>query len=69
MAPMNDESLHPAQIAAYRRMTAEEKLAQSMALYWAARELKADALRRRHPEWPEADVQAAVRELFLLATT
>ena len=65
----HDESLHPAQIEAYRRMTPEQKIAQFQALYWQARALKAAWLRERHPEWTEAAIQARVREIFLLATT
>jgi hypothetical protein len=64
-----DDELHPAQIAAYRRMTPQQKLNQAIAMYWSARRLKADFLRQQHPDWTEAEVQAAVREIFLLATT
>jgi len=64
-----DEPLHPAQIAAYRRMSAQQKIEQALALYWAARKLKADALRMQHPDWSEAQIEARVREIFLLATT
>lgn len=64
-----EHTLHPAQIAAYRRKTPEQKIAQSMAMYWQARALKPAWLRERFPEWSEADVQAKVREIFLLATT
>lgn len=63
------DDLHPAQIAAYRRMTPRQKLDQAMAMYWQARALKADFLRQQHPEWTEDEVQARVREIFLLATT
>jgi hypothetical protein len=68
---MDDElaPLHPMQVAAYRRMTPEDKLEQALALYWSARRLKAEALRQRHPEWSEAEVEARVREMFLLATS
>jgi hypothetical protein len=66
---MTEPVLHPAQVAAYRRMTAREKLDQAMALYWSARELKTHWLREQHPEWTEAELQARVREIFLLATT
>jgi hypothetical protein len=65
----DDTPLHPAQIAAYRRMTPAQKLAQAEAMYWQARALKADFLRRQHPDWSEAMIQARVREIFLLATT
>ncbi len=65
----DDAPLHPAQIAAYRRMTPHEKLAQSEAMYWQARALKASWLRARHPDWSEEAIEARVREIFLLATT
>jgi hypothetical protein len=65
---MND-TLHPAQVAAFRRMSAAQKLDLAMSLYWTARNLKADWLRQRHPDWTEAEVQAKVKEIFLLATT
>jgi hypothetical protein len=64
-----DDALHPAQIAAYRRMNPAEKLAQFHALYWSARALKTDWVRQQHPEWSEAQVEAQVTEIFLLATT
>ena len=64
-----DESLHPAQIAAYRRMTDREKLDQAMAMYWSARALKASHLRQLHPDWSDEAIEAEVREIFLLATT
>jgi hypothetical protein len=47
------------------RMTPEQKLRAAERLYWSARALKAAALRARHPEWSEAEVQAAVRDAFL----
>lgn len=63
------DELHPAQIAAYRRMTPRQKLDQAMAMYWQARALKASFLRQQHPDWSEEAIQARVREIFLLATT
>ena len=65
---MEDE-LHPAQIAAYRRMTPAQKLEQFHNLYWMARRLKACGIRSQHPDWSEEQIQAKVREVFLLATT
>jgi len=64
-----DEPLHPAQVAAYRKMSAEQKIEQAIALYWSARHLKTEAIRLQHPEWTEAQVRARVREIFLFATT
>jgi len=65
----DDVPLHPAQIAAYRRMTPAQKLALANDLYWQARALKAAWLRARHPSWTEDAIDARVREIFLLATT
>lgn len=48
-------------------MTPEQKLHQALPLYHSARELKAAALRTKHPDWTEAQVQTEVRELFLYA--
>ena len=51
------------------RMTAEEKLNASMDLYWSARQLKAAAIRKKHPEWDEDQVLQAVKEIFMYART
>ena len=64
-----DEPFHAAQVAAWRRMSPAEKIEIAMAMYWEARDLKADYLRRRHPDWTADEIEAAVREIFLLATT
>ncbi len=69
MSRGQDDRLHPAQIEAYRRMTPRQKLDQAMAMYWQARRLKASYLRQLHPNWSEAQIEARVREIFLLATT
>ena len=47
------------------RMTPEQKLLAAQQLYWSARALKAGALRSLHPEWTDAELEAAVREAFL----
>ena len=52
-----------------RAMTPEQKLRATAALNDMARELKAAGLRSQHPDWTEAQVQAAVREMFLHART
>lgn len=44
-----------------------QKLDTAMRLYWTARELKTAALRDRHPDWDEAQIEAEVRRIFLLA--
>jgi NADPH-dependent 7-cyano-7-deazaguanine reductase QueF len=51
----------------YQQMTPEQKLHQALLLYHSARELKAAALRTKHPDWTEDQVQTEVREIFLYA--
>lgn len=48
-----------------RQMTPEQKLITAMKMYWAARALKAAALRSFHPDWTEARIQEEVRWAFL----
>jgi hypothetical protein len=56
---------HVTQTEVFRRMTPADKLRAAEALYWSARRLKAAALRAKHPEWPEDEIERAVRDLFL----
>ncbi|MBN2210534.1 MAG: hypothetical protein JW709_03985 [Sedimentisphaerales bacterium] len=51
----------------YRRMTPQQKLEIALRLNRMARELKAAWLRQLHSNWPEQQVQAKVREIFLYA--
>ena len=46
-----------------------KKLATASALYWSARELKKRALKRRHPDWAEEQIEREVRRIFLLSTS
>ena len=46
---------------------AEKRLKAALRLYYSARALKAAALRDRHPDWREEEVNARVREAFLYA--
>lgn len=59
--------LTPEYVATLRRMTGEQKLAAASAIYWAARRLKAAALREHHPDWAEERIQQTVSEIFLHA--
>lgn len=56
-----------ARLQTIKAMSPARKLEIATALYWSARELKAAGLRRSHPEWPEEQVQAEVRSIFLHA--
>ena len=59
--------MHPAQLAAYKRMTPAEKLFLAARINRDARSLKAAGLRMLHPEWSEERVAAEVRRIFLYA--
>ncbi len=59
----------PEEIRILRAMTPEQKLRAAEELYRAALEIKAAALRARHPDWSEEDVQRKVRDIFLHGRT
>ncbi|GMV91626.1 MAG: hypothetical protein AMXMBFR82_14040 [Candidatus Hydrogenedentota bacterium] len=52
-----------------RAMTPAQKLDATQRIYNTARELRAAGLRMQHPDWTEAQINAAVREAFLYART
>jgi hypothetical protein len=57
----------PKVIELRRKMTGQQKLATAGKMYFAARELKAAALRSFHPDWSEQQIWEEVRRVF--ATT
>jgi hypothetical protein len=59
----------PVQIAIYRRMTPERRLALAEGLYWTAREMKAAWLRAQHADWSESRVSQEVTRIFSHART
>jgi len=50
-----------------RSLSPAQKLRAAEQLYYSARQLKAAALRAKHPDWSEETIQRAVREIFLYA--
>lgn len=60
-----DEPMHPLQVAAYRRMTAAQKLDRLAEMYRVARTLMVAGSRMRHPEWSEEQVEREVRARML----
>ena len=64
-----DRDALEAQARAIRAMSVEQKLAVARQLRQTAWELAAAGVRMRHPDLPEADVQARVRHLFLRTVT
>jgi hypothetical protein len=51
---------HPLQVEAYRRMTSVERLAAGFGATEFVRERLRARFRGLHPEWPAAQVEAAV---------
>ncbi len=60
-------NMHPEQRRIFQEMTPERKLEMAVMLYYSARELKAAALRARHPDVSEKEIQAKLKEAFLYA--
>jgi hypothetical protein len=58
-----------ARIQAIKAMSPARKLEIGTEMYWFARKLKAAGVRRLHPDWTEAQVEAEVRRIFLHART
>ncbi len=58
------ESIRELEAARIRQMTAAEKLAVMQSLWRQAWSLKSAGVRGQHPAWSEAEVAAAVREMF-----
>jgi hypothetical protein len=59
--------MHPAQRAAYMRMTPAEKIELAARIHRDARSLTAAGLRMRHPGWPDERIASEVRRIFLYA--
>jgi hypothetical protein len=52
-----------------RNMSPAQKLNAAERLYHSARQLKAAALRARHPDWTDEKLRRAVREVFANSRT
>jgi hypothetical protein len=50
-------------------MTPAQKLRVALDLYYAARQIKAAALKNQHPDWSAKKINQKVREIFLYART
>ena len=61
--------MHPEQKKACQTMSPEQKLRVALDLYYAARQIKAAALKSQHPEWSTEKINQKVREIFLYART
>ena len=64
-----DEQPSLEQLAIYRRMTPERRLALAEGLCWTARRMKAAWLRTQHADWTDAQVMKEVARIFSHART
>ena len=64
---MSEDDLHPAQVAALRRMTPAQRLELCMGFIEEMRELRATMLRKEHPDWTPAQLAQALRHFVLHA--
>jgi hypothetical protein len=63
------EGLHPAQVAALRKMTPTRRLEIGLGFIEQMRELRAAMLRQEHPEWDERQLALALRDFVLHASS
>jgi hypothetical protein len=66
---LTDEQTNPQQIAVFRRMTPERRLALAESLYWTAREMKKSWLRAQHADWSEEQIARETARIFRHAGT
>lgn len=59
----------PEYVASMRRMTGAQKLEMAAALRRMARHIKTSAVKRRHPDWTEAQIQREVSRIILLSSS
>jgi hypothetical protein len=67
--PFFAESIHPVQLAGFRRMTPAQKLRMLAQLYDAGIRLKMQGLRSAHPDWPAERLEREARRALLYAGT
>ncbi|MBI2517687.1 MAG: hypothetical protein HYV95_12355 [Opitutae bacterium] len=67
--PEHVRAAHERQVAIYRAMSPEQRLAQALRMNRSMRELMAVGFRSRHPEWSESQVKRAVADRILHART
>ena len=67
--PDHIRAAHARQMAIYRAMTPQQRLAQTLRMNRTMRQLMGTGFRDRHPEWTEAQVNRAVADRILHART
>ena len=59
-----EEEFHPEQVKALRKMTPTRRLRNGLEFMEQMRQLKAAALRARHPTWTTEQIAQALREFI-----
>ena len=67
--PDHIRAAHDRQVAIYRAMTPQQRLAQALRMNRTMRELLAAGFRQRHPSWTDAEIERAVADRILHAWT
>lgn len=67
LPPFNDAEIR--QLDLYRSMTPFQRWEQAVKLREMAWGIRLMSLKRKHPEWTPAELDSAVREFFVHATT
>ena len=62
-----EDEMHPAQVAAIRKMTPGQRLDAAVEMMHAARRFQTAALRVMHPDWSPEQIAAEVRHRWLYA--
>ena len=62
-----DDHMHPAQVAAIKRMTPGQRLDAAVEMMHAARRFQAAALGVMHPDWSKEQIAAEIRRRWLYA--
>lgn len=58
---------HERQVAIYRAMSPQQRLAQAMRMNQSMRALMAAGFRARHPDWTDAEIKRTIAERILYA--
>jgi hypothetical protein len=67
--PEHKLAAHAHQIAIYRAMTPQQRMAQALRMNASMRRLLALGFQSRHPDWTAAQVRRAVADRILYART
>jgi len=62
-----DAEFNKEYLAALRRMSPSERWSTARRLYWQARDIRSEVLRIENPSWTDAQIEEAVKKIFMYA--